>query len=159
MVNGYNDLADVGAGASLRHPVTDVSYYDVVKWCNAKSEMEGLTPVYQTSGGVYRLGQIAPTVESAANGYRLPTEVEWEWAARGGVSSKGYEFSGGNEVDALAWHSSSDGAKPVGTKTANELGIHDMSGNVWEWCEDLVSAHLGRRMAQSFEPYTSTLDS
>ena len=138
--NGY-DIGSVGKGINSNHPVTNVNWYAALKWCNASSEKEGLDPVYKTGGAVYRVGEAVPTVDATANGYRLPSEKEWEFAARGGVDTNGYQYSGSDDIDAVAWYNDNSGGSPqvVATKQANELGIHDMSGNVWEWCFDASS--------------------
>jgi uncharacterized repeat protein (TIGR02543 family) len=144
--NGY-DIGSVGAGTGPNRPVTTVSWYHVVKWCNARSEKEGLRPVYKVGTAVYRTGNSVPTVDATANGYRLPSEKEWEFAARGGVKTNGYEYSGSNDVNAVAWYSDNTGGstKDVATKLANELGLSDMSGNVWEWCFDALPSARVRR--------------
>ena len=112
-------------------PVEKVSWYDAVEFCNKKSRAEGLTPCYTGSGKNIKCN-------FSANGYRLPTEAEWDYAAQGGNNSKGYTYAGGNTIGTVAWYTDNSGNKthPLGTKQSNELGIYDMSGNVWEWCND-----------------------
>jgi formylglycine-generating enzyme required for sulfatase activity len=148
--NGYGDLTGVGQGSGEDHPVEHVSWYDALKWCNAKSQMEGLSPVYSVNGTTYRTGDFGSygskvlAQNLSANGYRLPLETEWEWATRGGVSSQRYTYSGGNTPEAVAWFKDNAGgsSRPRGQKGANELGLHDMSGNVWEWVwDEFVASH------------------
>ena len=142
--NGY-DIGSAGAGSGTDYPVTNVSWYQAAKSCNARSEQEGLTPVYRVNNQVYKTGDSAPTVDATANGYRLPTEAQWEFAARGGVSTQNYEYSGSNDVNAVAWYDLNSGGTThaVGTKQANELGVFDMSGNVLEWCESWYPGYEG----------------
>jgi len=156
--HGYADLAE-GAGRAGDHPIHTVSWYDVVKWCNAASERDGLKPCYTVKGTVYRTGVIDDVAcDWRADGYRLPTEAEWEVAARGGLSGKSFPWGDtishekANYIAApkLPYDASGKtdghhpqfalvgaaGTSPVKNFPPNGYGLFDMTGNVSQWCWD-----------------------
>ena len=112
-------------------PVDQVSWYDAVKYCNRLSIKNGLNPCYEISSNNV-------LCDFSKTGFRLPTEAEWEYAARGGTRSEGYFYSGSNRLNSVGWDWDLGNADPhpVAQKQPNELGLFDMTGNVWEWCWD-----------------------
>jgi formylglycine-generating enzyme required for sulfatase activity len=115
-------------------PITNVTWKQAILYCNWLSKVENLKPAYSKNGDKY-------TCDFKASGYRLPTDAEWVYAAKGGNKSKNYKYAGGNDLDLIAWYSQNSDKAPhaYGTKLPNELGLYDMSGNVWEWCWDYYS--------------------
>lgn len=136
------------------NPVNCISWYDALVYCNTRSIKENLTPCYAIGGKTdpSEWGEV-PTMSvskwndvicnSEADGYRLPTEAEWEWAARGGES---YKYAGSDDIDKVAWYNGNTGktgTRDVKTKKANGYGLYDMNGNVCEWCWDWYMAISG----------------
>jgi len=147
IAHGYS-FDHVGSGKAANHPVHTVSWYDVVKWCNARSQKEGRTPCYNLSTWACNF---------SANGYRLPTNAEWEYAARGGLSGRRFpwgdmiDHSRANYYGYPSYYTYDQGyqgfdtryatgdypyTSPAGAFAANGYGLYDMIGNVWEWCDD-----------------------
>ena len=126
-------------------PVEEVNWLDCVTYCNKLSIKEGRTPCYNIGGETNPSLWISGTVvcDFSAKGYRLPTEAEWEFAAKGGNRGSGHIYSGSDIEGSVSWckNNSLNSSHVVGTKMANELGVYDMSGNLWEWCSDWLEPY------------------
>ena len=147
----YDEQRDNLPKNTKNNPVENISWYDAIYFCNLLSKNECLEPVYAANGkksvsqwnykphrGNEIKGKI--TQDVSANGYRLPTLEEWQYAAKGGEN---FTYSGSNNIDEVAWYFNNSNfmTHPVAQKNANDYGLYDMSGNVWEWVWDFVGTY------------------
>jgi len=170
-IMGSNPASGYGLGDT--YPVYYVSWYEIIKYCNLRSIAEGLTPVYTISSSTDPAvwGTVPTSTNTtwnaaicnwSANGYRLPSEAEWEYASRGGIhNADNLRYSGCNletDLTNYAWYSANSGSSthPVGTKLPNQLGLYDMSGNLCEWCWDWYGSYTSDSVTN---PYGTTTGS
>lgn len=152
-------LADDNGWGRKTRPVINVTWNDTIGFLNWLSKKENLPPAYDKNGNLIDSNGNRTRDITKVTGYRLPTEIEWEFAGKGGIKSRPTLFSGSNDVGAVSWYSdnSMDKTHEVATKMPNELGIYDMSGNVWEWINDNSGVYSGIERINSVGPKNGSL--
>ncbi len=143
----HDETGRLRPAAAGEYPVVHVSWFDAARYCNWLSAVQKFKPVY-----IFENDSVK--IDTAGNGFRLPTEAEWEFAAGGGNTRENCSFSGSAYLSEVAWYSGNaqKGAHPVGQKKANTLGLFDCSGNVWEWCQDWYAPDSYTGLPDSLNP-------